>query len=124
MTRNFRLGLFVSMAAALGLHVRPCWTCCWIPTLGSDESCDAGDSAAEAAAIAAGEIAPSQLLLTTAAVPIAASPEEGDAPELISAALAEAPATIQRTRRARPMLRKMWGVQSSPPGELGFPSAE
>lgn len=27
MTRRFRLGFFLSMAAAAGLHVRPCWTC-------------------------------------------------------------------------------------------------
>lgn len=37
MTRQFRLGLFVSMAAAVGLHVRPCWTCCWIPSFGLGE---------------------------------------------------------------------------------------
>ena len=33
MTRKFRLSLLVSVAGAVGLHVRPCWTCCTGPDL-------------------------------------------------------------------------------------------
>jgi hypothetical protein len=38
MTRKFRLGLFVCMAAAVGLHARPCWTSCLIPAFGMDRA--------------------------------------------------------------------------------------
>ncbi|QDV08211.1 hypothetical protein Poly30_37470 [Planctomycetes bacterium Poly30] len=80
MTRKFRLGLFVSVAAAVGLHVRPCWTCCWI------SSCDG-------AVHGTVESAPVDELHGAAVAP-------GDR--------LTASATEPAARPTRPVLRSMW----------------
>lgn len=80
MTRKFRLGLFVSLAGAVGLHARPCWTCCWIPSWGA---CDAPEDSV-------------------------AVHEGTDAQDRVTAAALNELESEGRVQRVRPDLRSMW----------------
>lgn len=147
MTRKFRLGLFVSMAAAMGLHVRPCWTCCWIPSFSLDggvvSRTDAAVSIQRSSVLPsaanlglAGEMpsASAQGSTTTRPdVPEALDADESAAADHVMAAAApvqrdlEGPAKraeSHRSHRARPALRRMWHPPTDQPGGASFPAAE
>ena len=62
MTRRFRTTLFIALAAAVGLHLRPCLGC-----LVADESCP---EASEAAVVAGAERPSISAMVSLAAAPV------------------------------------------------------
>lgn len=113
MTRKFSLGLFVSMAAAVGLHVRPCWTSCLIPSLGFSQGHAVGP-------LACGSESTLGSTLEVTLEPAAADPSPA---EDLAAREPSPPAPqVRSVRRARPGLRQMCQLDqpfSSPNAPLG-----
>ena len=62
MTRRFRTTLFIALAAAVGLHLRPCLGC-----LVADESCS---EASEAAVVAGAERPSISAMVSLAEAPV------------------------------------------------------